>query len=464
MGTSPRRSDFPDHRANRPKAGHPAPSHRAAPNSPARRTQAPQLAWSPRGQVRDRKEAQRDRNENGSADAALLFAGAHRASAWDGSLLGGPVSGSLQDLLGDDSPIQVGGWTQIGYHSDNTNFTPQTALSFNNRQGELNLHQQWLWMAKEADGSEGLDWGFRADVMYGIDGTDTQAFGSPAGSWDFLNGWDHGAYSFAMPQLYGELAMGDVSVIVGHFYTLIGYEVVTAPDNFFYSHAFTMFNSEPFTHTGALATYSMNDDVTLYAGQAAVRVLSVNEHGVDLSLTDVQLPLDAKAYTNDDATRSLLAWSGQDGLDVSLWSNASATLIHSEAVSVPNSTEVVRFDDASGLLVLRSAAGGVTVHDVDSNFATLTTLPDATGAVAIDEDLVVSVASDSSSVRLYSLKDGSQIADLALDLTNLGTLSDLELDSDTQTLTAIGSQGLERSSSAKARMSSTWLMAPTQIR
>ncbi|MCA9178688.1 MAG: outer membrane beta-barrel protein, partial [Planctomycetales bacterium] len=120
---------------------------------------------------------------------ALFGAGPRVASAQNGSLFGGPVLGGItlqEALLTEDSDLKVGGWTQIGYHSNNTNFTPNTALSFNNRQGELNLHQQWMWFGKEADGSEGLDWGFRADVMYGIDGTDTQAFGNPAGTWDFV--------------------------------------------------------------------------------------------------------------------------------------------------------------------------------------------------------------------------------------------------------------------------------------
>ncbi len=48
---------------------------------------------------------------------------------------------------------------------------------------------------------------------------------------------------------------------VGHFYTIIGYEVVTAPDNFFYTHAYTMQYGEPFTHTGVLATYNANDQL-----------------------------------------------------------------------------------------------------------------------------------------------------------------------------------------------------------
>lgn len=170
---------------------------------------------------------------------------------------------ALQDLLGDnDSGITIGGWTQFGYHNKSNGL-------FNQHPGDFNLHQQWLYIEKVADGSCGLDWGFRADVMYGVDAADTQAFGNPAGSWDYQNGLDHGIYGWAFPQLYAELAEGDWSVKVGHFYTLVGYEVVTAPDNFFYSHAYTMYNSEPFTHTGVIGTYSMSDDVTLYGGWTA---------------------------------------------------------------------------------------------------------------------------------------------------------------------------------------------------
>ncbi len=109
--------------------------------------------------------------------------------------------------------------------------------------------------------------GFRADLMYGIDANDTQAFGNNPGEWDYQNGFDHGAYGWAIPQLYGEVALNENwSVKAGHFYTLVGYEVVTAPDNFFYSHAITMYNSEPFTHTGFVATGNISDNLTVYAG------------------------------------------------------------------------------------------------------------------------------------------------------------------------------------------------------
>ena len=167
---------------------------------------------------------------------------------------------SLNGLLYGDCPpcISVGGWLSAGYHSKGNDL-------FNSRPDQFALHQAWLYAEKVATGDS--PFGFRVDAMYGIDANDTQAFGNPLGSWDFANGFDHGAYGWAIPQLYGEVALTDNwTVKAGHFYTLVGYEVVTAPDNFFYSHAMTMYNSEPFTHTGVLATGSISDSLTIYAG------------------------------------------------------------------------------------------------------------------------------------------------------------------------------------------------------
>lgn len=165
-----------------------------------------------------------------------------------------------ETLLGEESDLDIGGWTQWGYTSDSTGL-------FNTNPHRLNNNQSWIYLEKVADGSDGFDLGGRVDLMYGTDADDTQAFGNNPGEWDYLNGWDRGAgYGWAMPQLYAEAAVGDLSVKVGHFYTLLGYEVVTAPDNFFYSHAFTMYNSEAFTHTGALASYAVSDNTTVHAG------------------------------------------------------------------------------------------------------------------------------------------------------------------------------------------------------
>lgn len=173
---------------------------------------------------------------------------------------------SLPD--GEDGGADFGGWVNYGYRSDsegrfNLNFNDNLSqFGSEQRQG---LNQLWFYLEKVADGSNGVGFGYRADVMYGLDADDTVAFGA-SNSFDNKANFNHGIYGFAIPQLYGEVAYGNWSMKAGHFYTLVGYEVVPATGNFFYSHAYTMFNNEPFTHTGLLSTYKASDNLTLYNG------------------------------------------------------------------------------------------------------------------------------------------------------------------------------------------------------
>ncbi|KAA5541126.1 porin [Roseiconus nitratireducens] len=175
-----------------------------------------------------------------------------------GCCLGDCDLGEPFALFGENCGYSAGGWIQMGYFN---NALPL----FNSRADDLQLQQAWLWAEKSIDTSNGFDVGGRIDYIYGTDSQDTQAFGIPNGHWD--EDWDNGPdYGNALPQVYMEAGYGDLSVKVGHFYTIIGWEVVSAPDNFFYSHAYTMYNSEPFTHTGALATLAVSEDIEVYGG------------------------------------------------------------------------------------------------------------------------------------------------------------------------------------------------------
>jgi hypothetical protein len=69
-----------------------------------------------------------------------------------------------------------------------------------------------------------------------------------------------------MPQLYGEVGYGNLSLKLGRFYTIIGYEGVMAPGHFFYSHPYTHLYGEPFTHTGGLANWTPSNNWSFYAG------------------------------------------------------------------------------------------------------------------------------------------------------------------------------------------------------
>ena len=183
---------------------------------------------------------------------------------------------SLAGALGIDA-LDIGGWSEFGWTDDviPLSTTPGDELSFRDTPDNLDLNQQWFYIGKAADGSNGLGLGFRADIMYGTDAHTAQSFGNPPGvvtggpgdgTFDNNTRWDHGVYGWAIPQLYGEVAVGDFSVKVGHFFTVAGYEVVPATGNFFYSHALTHFNSEPFTHTGLLSAYTGFEGITLYNG------------------------------------------------------------------------------------------------------------------------------------------------------------------------------------------------------
>jgi hypothetical protein len=174
---------------------------------------------------------------------------------------------TMHDALSPCSDINYGGWVQAGYNDrqERLSSAPGDLYAMNDYPDHLDLHQSWFFVEKVAKPTcGGADWGFRFDILYGTDAQKTQAFGNEHNVWDVS--LDHGVYGWAMPQLYGEVAYGDLSVKIGHFFALMGYEVVPAPQNFFFSHSLAMFNSEPFTQTGVLAAYKASEDLTIHAG------------------------------------------------------------------------------------------------------------------------------------------------------------------------------------------------------
>ncbi|MFM8636066.1 MAG: outer membrane beta-barrel protein [Planctomycetia bacterium] len=171
--------------------------------------------------------------------------------------------------------IKTYGWIDVGIGANNWGSPYNGPITFNDRNWQGQMNQLYLVNEKLVDTSNGLDWGGRVDLLYGTDYIYTTArgldgylnnqvnYGGIPGSPSWVSTMDYG---LAMPQLYGELGYGNHVVRAGHFYTIIGYEVVPAIGNFFYTHAYTMQYGEPFTHTGILDTWKPNDQLTVYAG------------------------------------------------------------------------------------------------------------------------------------------------------------------------------------------------------
>jgi len=102
--------------------------------------------------------------------------------------------------------------------------------------------------------------------MFGTDARYAQA----TGHWDdgLINDRDLRFYDIALPQAYLEVyaPIGNgLSGKFGHFYGIIGYESVPSQPNFFSSHTYS-FKSSPFTTTGALFSYALNDQWSINVG------------------------------------------------------------------------------------------------------------------------------------------------------------------------------------------------------
>ena len=160
----------------------------------------------------------------------------------------------------------IGGWGTAGinYNTDDPHDHTNGPMNMTDHNGEFNLYQLDLFVEKAINKGENWDVGGRLDYMFGTDTRYTQA----AGTWDtkLMNADSY--YNMAVPQAYVEVyaPVGTgLSAKIGHFYTIIGYESVPSALNFFASHTYS-FKSSPFTTTGALFNYSLNDQWSVNLG------------------------------------------------------------------------------------------------------------------------------------------------------------------------------------------------------
>jgi len=260
-----------------------------------------------------------------AASLLALCAASAQAESWTeaSGLMGALGHDPNEAKFMKDHNLKLGGWlnSSISANMSSNADGYNGPVTFNDRTGELQLNQLYLYLQKAINVSgDAFDIGGRFDVMYGTDAIFSQAYGSfgfdpganltgsDRGNWDLnLSGRGERFYGLALPQAYAELNSpfgNGVAVKVGHFYTPIGYEVVTAPDNFFITKPYTMQYGEPFTHTGVLATYAFNANWTVMGGA----VTGSNSGGWDGNF-DRDLGnwawLGGATWTSDDAGTSL---------------------------------------------------------------------------------------------------------------------------------------------------------------
>lgn len=126
----------------------------------------------------------------------------------------------------------------------------------------LNLNQIWLTGERALDTETyGFDWGYRIDAMFGTNTAQCVNDGGFDGSWTPSGD----GYAASIYQIYAEVGVGNFSLKVGKFGTLLGYESVDATENLFNSASY-MYYHEPATHCGGLLTYDMTEKLSFNFG------------------------------------------------------------------------------------------------------------------------------------------------------------------------------------------------------
>ncbi|MFO0869412.1 MAG: outer membrane beta-barrel protein [Pirellulales bacterium] len=156
--------------------------------------------------------------------------------------------------------INAGGWLAQSFtwnpYSPNDRFNGP--MTWTDRSNEYQMNEFYFYFGKAAN-TEGCGWdfGYRADLLYGSNYRWTTA-----GGLETNFGMNGDFYGLALPQFYAEIAHDDITVKLGHFLSPVGYFAVGTANNFFPVLPYTFQYGEPFTHTGALATWKVNDKIT----------------------------------------------------------------------------------------------------------------------------------------------------------------------------------------------------------
>lgn len=132
------------------------------------------------------------------------------------------------------------------------------------RSNEASLNQLYMFAEKALTPSQaGI--GGRVDLLYGADFFLAESIGIEKRQ-DGTPHWNSELYGIAFPQAYASFGTQDANIQVGHFYSVVGYEGVMAPDNFFYSKSLSYQFAGPFTHWGAQANWSPYQNLTVQLG------------------------------------------------------------------------------------------------------------------------------------------------------------------------------------------------------
>jgi hypothetical protein len=212
-------------------------------------------------------------------------------------------------LLPEYDGVRLYGWLQGGYLGNVSNPTSRFNGPWNSVDtNEAQFNQGYVVLERTLTDSGDFDLGGRVDLLYGSDFFLAQSLGFELNR-DATKRWNGGQYyGLALPQMYAEVGTNRLSLKVGHFYSIVGYEQVPSVGNFFYTHSYSYMFAGPFTFWGGLATWKPCDEWSFQLGltngwNAVER--TVNRLGVISNITytapSKQWTLGAAVTTGEEA-------------------------------------------------------------------------------------------------------------------------------------------------------------------
>jgi len=198
-----------------------------------------------------------------------------------------PLMGLLEGIgIGkalESANITLGGWIEGGYTVSANGDNPHTLLAgrvFDTKNNRVVLDQADFFIDRPVDYAKAaqnhtFDIGGHVEIAYGWDTGLVHSSGlldNPS-TLGVTKGYYRSRTSpenqFDLEQAYLDFALPvgtGLRIRAGKFVTSIGYEVINPTANAFYSHSYLFGFAIPFTQTGVMGEYKINDDWLLDAG------------------------------------------------------------------------------------------------------------------------------------------------------------------------------------------------------
>jgi len=173
----------------------------------------------------------------------------------------------------------------------------------------------------------------------------------------------------------------------------------------------------------------------------ALRTIAAGET-IQVSSTTTLVGAGTRVTSGGEIT-TVISTPTDDGLRLQLWSNATGTEISNGGVEIAGGIEVLSYDEATGLVFVRSTFDTVTILDAAADFASLSTI-DAVGAVAIDgqRQLLFAISPTDPLLKIVDLNTAVTLGEFVFNSQSVSDVIEMVYNASTGELVVLTATGV----------------------